>query len=99
MLQRIITAAILLTVLTVIMVAGNWMIGLMATVAICVSLYEEYDALKKAGHRPISIPTWIVAILSVPLTVFCGVKALGILLVAGLMITEGLVIFRRNPRL
>lgn len=99
MLQRVITGAILLAVLALIMLAGGWVVGAMAMLVTGLSLYEEYRALQTAGHRPIIIPTWAVTCLAVPMTWFFGVKALGILLVAAVMITVGLVIFRRDPQL
>lgn len=99
MLQRIITGAILLTAVALIMLVGGWVVGAVAMLVTCLSLHEEYQALKAAGHRPISIPTWVAAILAVPLTYFFGIKALGILLLGTAMITIGLVIFRGDPRL
>ena len=99
MLQRIITGAILLAVLALIMFVGHWVVGAVAMLVICVSMYEEFKALKQAGHRPITVPTWIAAIVSVPLTYFFGIKALGIVLVAAAMVTAALVIFRHDPKL
>lgn len=99
MVQRIITGAILLTVLALIMFVGNWVVGAMAIVVTGLSLYEEFKALKEAGHRPITVPTWIAAALSVPLTYLFGIKALGILVVSAAMITAALVIFRHEPKL
>lgn len=99
MLQRIITGAILLTALALIMLVGGWVVGAVAMLVTCLSVYEEFKALKNAGHRPISIPTWVVAILAVPVTYWLNIKALGLLMVTGVMVTEAMVIFRKDPKL
>ena len=92
--QRIITGAILLAAVALIMFAGNWAVGLVAMLVTCLSLYEEYKALTEAGHRPITVPTWVTCILAVPLNHYFGIKALGLLLVISTMVTCALVIFR-----
>lgn len=99
MVQRIITGAILLAAVALIMFTGNWMVGIVAMLVTFLSMYEEYKALKEAGHRPIAWPTWVTCALAVPLTHWCGIQALAILLVVATMITCTLVIFRHDPRL
>lgn len=99
MMQRIITGLVLVAVLGLLLYLGGSAFGLMAMLAICFSVHEEYRALTIAGHRPVSWPTWVAVVLSVPMAHFLGGGALAALLMVTCLLTIAHVLFRSEPRL
>lgn len=96
--QRIITGAMLTAAAILIIFFGGVWVGTAAMIAIILSMYEEYKALSAAGHRPVSWPTWVTAVIAVPLTYYLGIKALSILLVCTSILTLTIVIYRKEPK-
>ena len=97
--QRIITGLALIAFLSVML----WLPGgCMATATlICISfaVYEEMNALKKAGHRLVNWPTWAAMALSIPLTYFLSQKIMIPLVLAALFAMVTQVMFRKEPEL
>lgn len=99
MAQRFLTGGILLAMLIVVMYFGGAVLGTAAMICICFAVYEEFNALKIAGHRPVSWPTWVGMAGCIPLTLLTDGKAIVPLLVGVCLITLCCVIFREDPRL
>ena len=86
MTQRIVRALILVAVAAALLALGGVVMAAAIVFIICFAVHEEFRALGKAGHRPVSWPTWAGIVLSVPLLALGGAKlllpvALGVLLV------------------
>lgn len=101
MLTRTITGAILAVVLIAALALGSWWFAVMFMLAICMSVYEMFRALKSAGHHPVEWPVWACMALSLPLlTMGWGKSALIMPLMAGAcMLTASVVMFRKEPKL
>ena len=97
--QRIITAAIMAAVAIALLAVGGIPLAAAIVAIICFAVYEEYGALRKAGHHPLAWPTWAGLALSVPLLALGGAKLLIPLIIAVALTTAGCVIFRRDPTL
>ena len=99
MTQRVITALILTAVGVVLLTLGGVVMAAAVVLVICFAVHEEFHALSKAGHRPVAWPTWAGVVLSVPLLALGGDKLLLPIAVAVCLLTVGLVIFRREPKI
>ncbi len=97
--QRTITAVILASAATVLLILGNVVLAAAIVAIICFAVYEEYGALSKAGHHPLAWPTWVGMALSVPLLAIGGAKLLLLVAIAVTLITVAVILFRREPRL
>ena len=97
--QRFITAMILTAVATALLAIGGVVLAAAIVVIICFAVYEEYSALQKAGHHPLSWPIWTGLALSVPLLAIGGAKLLIPVAIGVALVTVGCVIFRREPKL
>ncbi len=97
--QRITTAAILASAATVLLILGNEVLAAAIVVIICFAVYEEYSALSKAGHHPLSWPTWTGLALSVPLLALGGAKMLSVLAIGVALVTVAIILFRKEPKL
>lgn len=95
--QRIITAAFLVAILLVFLFAGGVVASVMAAVFIVWSVHEEYQALSKAGHRPVAWPTWLGMAASVPLFLLGGSKVLFPVFMAVCLLTFMCATFRKDP--
>lgn len=65
--QRVMTAVPLVAGLVVVLAVGGWLVALVALACIGLALYEELNALKMAGHRPVWWPSFAALIIAVPL--------------------------------
>ena len=74
--QRVITALILTAVAVALLAIGGVVLAAAIVAIICFAVYEEYSALQKAGHHPLSWPTWLGLALCVPLLAIGGAKLL-----------------------
>ena len=97
--QRIITGSILGSAVLVLIYFGNAVFAVAAIVVVCLSMYEECDALSKAGHRPVTWPTWLAAVVSIPLTLIYESRILFPILMTCCLLTLTFVLFRSEPRL
>ncbi len=97
--QRIITGAIMASVAIVLLAIGGVVLAAAIVAIICFAVYEEYGALSKAGHHPLSWPTWAGVALSVPLLALGGAKLLIPMAVGVALTTAACVVFRREPKL
>ncbi len=97
--QRTITAAILASVTTVLLILGNEVLAAAILAIICFAVYEEYSALSKAGHHPLAWPTWAGLALSVPLLAIGGAKLLLVVAVSVALVTVAVILFRREPKI
>ncbi len=99
MTQRIITALILAAVAAVLLALGGVVMAAAVVLVICFAVYEEFHALSKAGHRPVTWPTWIGLVLSVPTMALGGERMLVPIAAMVCLVTLICVIFRPEPRL
>jgi len=99
MTQRIITGALLVALLIFLMYLGGLVFSVGVLVCICIAMFEEYRALSRAGHRPVSLPSWIAIVASLLLAYYQGVMTIVAVLTAACSITLVLVIFREQPKL
>ena len=97
--QRVITGSILGAAVLVLIYFGNAVFAVAAIVVVCLSMYEECDALSKAGHRPVTWPTWLAAVVSIPLTLIYQSRVLFPILMACCLLTLICVLFRTEPKL
>lgn len=70
MVQRVVTGAILVAALTVVLYVSGWLFAIVAFLAISLTIHEETDALKKAGHHPVVWTSYVALAISVPLMMF-----------------------------
>ena len=99
MLQRTITGVVLIAGVVVLMWIGHLAVAIAVLACIIAAVYEEYDALKKAGHRVVTWPTWLAIGVSAPLMYVFGGKVLIPVTVCACMLTMTCVIFREYPKL
>ena len=97
--QRIITGALLILLLVILLTLPGWCMALATLISVGFAVWEEYRALRLAGHRVVSWPTWVVLGVSIPLTHFWGHKIMVPLLACALMITVAIILFREDPKL
>ena len=97
--QRIITALIMAAVAVALLALGGVVLAAAIVGIICFAVYEEYSALQKAGHHPLSWPTWAGMVLSVPLLALGGAKLLVPVAISVALVTVGCIVFRREPKL
>ena len=97
--QRVITALILTAVAVALLAIGGVVLAAAIVAIICFAVYEEYGALQKAGHHPLSWPTWLGLALCVPLLAIGGAKLLIAVAIGVALLTIACVIFRREPNL
>ena len=97
--QRVITAAIMASVAIALLAIGGVVLAAAIVAIICFAVYEEYSALKKAGHHPLAWPTWAGLALSVPLLAIGGAKLLIPVAIGVALTTLAVIIFRREPKL
>ena len=81
--QRLVTGLVLAAVAVVLISLGGLALSAAITVIIGFAVHEEFSALSKGNHRPVSWPTWVCAALGAVLvgdTKFDlqGANALGI---------------------
>lgn len=99
MIQRIITGTLLLGALILLMYLGGLYFSVTVLVCICIAMYEEYRALSRAGHRPVSLPTWLAIVVTLLLVHFQGFMTIVAVVMGACSITLVMVIFREQPRL
>ncbi|MDO4484746.1 MAG: phosphatidate cytidylyltransferase [Clostridia bacterium] len=99
MTQRIITALGLICILLVLMYLGGAVLSIVAIACTFVAMYEEFRALKGAGHRIITWPTWAGTVAAALVMLFSGVKIIVPMLAFVSVITLILVVYRREPKL
>ncbi len=97
--QRFITGALLILLLVVLLWLPGWCMALATLIAIGFATWEEYHALKLAGHQVVTWPTWVVLISSIPLTIATGQKVMIPLLSAALLVMICIILFRKEPQL
>ena len=99
MLQRVTTGIILVVALITIVAVGGWVFALVASLAVCLGMREEYQALTIKGHRPVQWPTWAGIALAIPVLLAFSYRAIVPLLLGVCFATVTNVIFRDKPKL
>ena len=97
--QRIITGVALSLFLAVMLWLPGWCMALATLICISFAVFEEMRALKNAGHRLVTWPTWAAMGLSVPLTYLLTQKVMIPLIMLALLTIVVQVMFRREPDL
>lgn len=68
--QRFVTGALLVLFLGAMLYFGGWVFAIAAFLAISLTIHEEADALRRAGHKPVIWTSYVALIISVPLMMF-----------------------------
>ena len=97
--QRVITGILLILLLITMLVLPGWCMALATLICTGFAVWEEYHALKLAGHRVVSWPTWVFLAVSIPITRVFGYKAMVPLLGLTLFIIVIVILFRKDPEL
>ena len=97
--QRTITGLALTAFLAVMLWLPGWCMAIAVMVCVSLAMYEEMQALKKAGHRIVVWPTWAAMALSIPLTYFLSQKIMIPLVAAAFLAMCVQVLFREEPEL
>ncbi len=99
MTQRIVTGVILSAGAVLLIYFGGVVFAIAGVLCFAFALYEEYNALNTAGHRPVAWPTWVAMAVSIPLSLGLGAKVVIPILMAASLITIVCVLFRAEPKL
>lgn len=97
--QRIITGTLLILFLAVMLWLPGWCMALATLICISFAVHEEMNALKKAGHRLVTWPTWAAMVLSIPLTYLLSQKIMIPLIMIALLAMGVQIMFRKEPEL
>ena len=97
--QRTITGALLILLLVVLLWLPGWCMALATLICVGMAVYEEMHALRGAGHRIVTWPTWAAMVLSIPLTSLLSQKVMIPLVLAALLAMTVQVLFRKEPEL
>lgn len=97
--QRLITGAILLAMLTLILWAGGWVFALVACVCVCVAIHEMHNALRTGGYHPVSWVAYAGLVCSIPLMMFYSAQAMIPVLVTLCFCVLFQVVRREEPSL
>ncbi len=65
--RRVITAAIAIPILAVLLYFRSWYMGVVIVIAVLMTIFEEFRALKEGGYHPVTLPTWIICVAYLPL--------------------------------
>ena len=99
MAQRIVTGLLLTALVVLLMWLGGAAISIAAMVCICLGVYEEFHVLRYAGHKPVSLPTWVGLAVAVPLVIIFGSKMILPVMLVICFATVASVLFRKEPSL
>lgn len=94
--QRLVTGLVLTAVAVVLISLGGLALSAAITVIIGFAVHEEFSALSKGNHRPVSWPTWVCAALGAVLVGYLdgGISVVAVLLILSAMATLLCVTFR-----
>ena len=95
--QRVMTGALLSLTALVLLWIGGVVLGVAAAAMVGVGVWEEFRALKQAGHRPVMWPTWAAVVLSVPLGLMGGPRAVLPLVIGACLLTLGCELLSAKP--
>lgn len=97
--QRVVTGVLLALTTLVLLWIGGVVLGVATAGMICIGVWEEFRALNRAGHRTVMWPTWAALVLSVPLGLMGGARAVLPLVFCACLLTLGCVILGPKPTL
>ena len=97
--QRVITGLCLAGGALIILYFGGAVFSLAAIICYVFAQYEEYRALSRAGHRPVSWPTWLAMIVAIPLVLFLNSASVTPILMGACFLTILCILFREDPQL
>lgn len=99
--QRIITGVLLTTLLAAFILLPPVCLAVFVLTAISLCMWEEFHAMKIAGHRPVSWPTWAGLAFGLLLNSLVGISVhyTLVILATVFLITAVCVIFREEPKL
>ena len=97
--QRIVTGLALTALLAVLLWLPGWCMATATLICVSFAVYEEMQALKKAGHHLVNWPTWTAMAISVPLTYFLTQKIMIPLIITALFAMAVQILFRKDPLL
>lgn len=103
MMTRIITGIELIVLLATALVLGGWVFSCLWIATLCIAMYEIYQALSKAGHRPVAWPVWVCLVVSIPTFLLMKETTSLYLLITSFciafVVVAAIVMFRSDPRL
>ncbi len=97
--QKTVIGLLLALAAALVVLIGGWVVAIVVMVVICFGVQEEFHALTQAGHRPVSWPTWLGMVASLPLTLLFGTKMMLPIIMGICFLTMLCVIFRNEPKL
>ena len=99
--QRIITGALLTTLLAAFILLPPVCLAILVLVAVSLCMWEEFRAMKTAGHRPVSWPTWAGLGVGLLLNSLVGLSVHYTITILAIvcLLTCACVIFREEPKL
>lgn len=99
--QRIITGVLLVAVLAAFILLPPVCLAIFVLTAVSLCLWEEFRAMKTAGHRPVSWPTWAGLGFGLLLNSLVGLNVhyTLVILATVFLVTAVCVIFREEPKM
>ncbi|MDY5729976.1 MAG: phosphatidate cytidylyltransferase [Eubacteriales bacterium] len=94
--SRMLTGAIGIPVLAVLLYLRGWYLGTVVVLAVLLTIYEEFRALRQGGYHPVEIPTWIATILYLPLGLWFPNKPMLMPSLALVFFVQVAVVLRRK---
>lgn len=95
--QRILTGAALIALLIIVVAIGGWFFAIVAMIALCIAMYEEYRLLSAQQYRLVKWPAFLTCVISVPLIMFYSMQAIFPLLLFAALAIIATVVFRSDP--
>lgn len=100
MVQRIITALVLVTIAATVVYFGGLTLGIAVLTCMLLAVHEELKALRTAGHHIVAWPTWAASVIGLPMIIFLGDKTvMPMVLLASLAIIVTVVFRGEKPEL
>lgn len=87
----------LIALLILLVSIGGWFFALVAMVALCIAMYEEYRLLAAKNYRLVRWPAFFTCIISVPVIMIFSLQAILPLMLFVLLAIIATVVFRPQP--
>ncbi len=97
--QRVITALFLVTILVLVLWAGGWVFALTVCLCVGIAIHEMHSALRLGGHHPVSWVAYAGLALSIPLMLLYPAQAIIPVLTVLCFCVLVQVMRRENPEL
>lgn len=95
--QRIITGLIVAAGLLVVLYVRGWLATIVVAALMLGGMWEEFEAFKHAGHRPVRWPAMVLALLVIPGYYWKNFVVFAPLLVTGTLLVMMAICARKEP--